>query len=153
MMKLVNVNLPVYRRNSIDHLFNDFFDINHTTDRLEKKELYFSPLTNVFETDGKITLELMVPGFEKDQIKLAVENNMLTVKSNLVEKDTGSKEQQKELQYSRIEFQMKNFEKKFRLSDKLNLEEVQATFKNGVLTITLAKKEEAIPAKRQIEIA
>jgi HSP20 family protein len=151
-MKLVNVNHPGYRKSSVDQLLNDFFNTNSSTDRLEKKELHYSPLTNVFESDANIVIELMVPGFEKDQINLSVENNILTVKSQLAEKDSGDEEGKKELRYSRVEFQLKNFEKKFKLSEKLDLEKIQAEFKNGILTVTLAKKEEAVPVTRKIEI-
>ena len=152
-MKLVNVSRPVYRTNPIDQLLNDFFYANSGTDRLEQKELSFSPLTNVFETDAKIVLEMVVPGFGKDQIKLAVENNVLTVKSALPEKESDKEDEKKTYRYQRVEFEQKDFEKKFKLSDKLDQEKIQAGFKNGILTITLAKKEEAIPVKRQIEIA
>jgi HSP20 family protein len=151
-MRLVNVNHPGYRRSSVDQLLNDCFNTNSATDRLEKKELRYSPLSNVFETDVDIVLELMVPGFEKDQINLSVENNILTVKSNLAEKETDDKPEKKELRYSKVEFQLKDFEKKFRLSDKMDQEKIQAGFKNGVLTITLAKKEEAVTVARKIEI-
>ena len=152
-MKLVNVNYPVYRRSHVDHLLNDFFNTNGNTDRLEKKELRYSPLTNVFESDEKIVLELLVPGFEKEQINLSVENNVLTVKSELPEKEAANQEENKAPKFSKVEFELKNFEKKFRLSDKLDQEKIQAEFKNGILTVTLAKKEEAIPVARKIEIA
>ena len=151
IMKLVNVNRPVYRYNPIDQLLNDFFNDNHFADRLEHKELVFSPKTNVFEADEEIVLELLVPGFEKDQIKLSVENNVLNVKSNLQEQETEKKEDN--LKYTHVEFEKKSFEKSFKLSDKLDQEKISADFKNGILRITLAKKEEAIPVKRQIEIA
>lgn len=150
-MKLVSVNRPVYRTNSIDQLMNDFFNADHFTDRLERKELSFSPQTNVFESDSQIKLELVVPGFEKDQIKLSVENNVLTVKSNLEEKEAENGND--EVKYSKVEFAKRNFEKNFKLSEKLDQDKISADFKNGILTITLAKKEEAIPVKKQIEIA
>ena len=150
-MKLANVSRPVYRANPIDQLLNDFFYSNSGTDRLEQKELNYTPQTNVFETDAEVILELMVPGYEKDQIKLAVENNVLVVKSELP--DSQNEEKRKSYKYKRVEFEQRGFEKKFKLSDKLDQEKIQAGFKNGILTITVAKKEEAIPVKRQIEIA
>lgn len=128
-------------------MLNEFFNANIATDRLERKELHFSPLTNIFEGEKEIVLELLVPGFEKDEIKLSAENDILTVKSEW-KKEDNDQEQKK----SRIQFQKKNFEKKFRLSDQLDQKKIQAEIKNGVLKITLTKKEEAIPVKRQIEI-
>ena len=151
-MKLVNVHRPVYRTNPIDHLLNDFFNANEVSDRLAQKELNYSPLTNVIEGNDKIVLELVVPGFEKDQIQLSVEKNILSVKSNLIDNEVEGEDKKNEPKYSRVEFQKRNFEKKFRLSDQLDQEKISADFKNGILTITMAKKEEAIPVKRQIEI-
>ncbi|WP_082326256.1 Hsp20/alpha crystallin family protein [Sunxiuqinia dokdonensis] len=152
-MKLVNVSRPVYRTNPVDSLLNDFFKTNLASDRLEKAELAYSPSTNVLESETEIALELLIPGFSKDQIELAVENNVLTVKSELNEDKDADAEEAKTLKYSRIEFEKRNFEKKFRLSDKLNQEEIHAEVNNGILKITIQKKKEAIPVKRQIEIA
>lgn len=152
-MKLVNVSRPVYRTNPIDQLLSNFLYTNNGTERLEQKELSFSPLTNVFETDKEVVLELLVPGFEKGQITLAVENNVLVVKSELQEKEDKTDNEAKSYKYKRVEFEQRGFEKNFKLSDKLDQEKIQARFKSGILTITVAKKEEAIPVKRQIEIA
>ena len=71
-MKLVNVSRPVYRTNPVDSLLNDFFKTNLASDRLEKAELAYSPSTNVLESETEIALELLIPGFSKDQIELAV---------------------------------------------------------------------------------
>ena len=75
------------------------------------------------------------------------------MKSELNEDKDADAEEAKTLKYSRIEFEKRNFEKKFRLSDKLNQEEIHAEVNNGILKITIQKKKEAIPVKRQIEIA
>ncbi|WP_159517202.1 Hsp20/alpha crystallin family protein [Sunxiuqinia indica] len=150
-MKLVNVNRPAYYNNPVDALLKDFFNPKTVTDRYEKEELKYTPSANVFETDTDITLELLVPGYSKDQIKLSVENNILLIESEGVEPKPDEKEAE-ELRYSRIEFEKKNFEKKFRLSEKLNQDQIKAEANNGVLRITIAKKEEAVPVKRQIEI-
>ncbi|WP_321286207.1 Hsp20/alpha crystallin family protein [uncultured Sunxiuqinia sp.] len=150
-MKLVNVNRPAYYNNPVDVLLKDFFNPKTATDRYEKEELKYTPSTNVFETDTDIALELLVPGYSKDEIKLSVENNMLLIDSQEIEPKADEKEAE-ELRYSRIEFEKKNFEKKFRLSEKLNQDQIKAEVNNGVLRITIAKKEEAVPVKRQIEI-
>lgn len=149
-MKLVNVSRPVYRANPVDALLRDFFNSNIATDRFEKEELTYTPSTNVFESETDVVLELLVPGYSKDQIKLLVENNTLIIKSEVGEKE--DKEEPKELKYSRVEFEKRDFEKKFKLSEKLDQEKIQAEANNGVLRITLSKKKEAIPVKRQIEI-
>lgn len=151
-MKLVNVSRPVYQANPMDALLNDFFKANRTSDRFERQELTYSPFVNVLESDTEVVLELLVPGYSKDQIQLAVENNVLSVKSDLGEKEESAPEASGELKYSRVEFEKKNFEKKFRLSDKLDQEKIRAEVNNGILKVILEKRKEAIPVKRQIEI-
>lgn len=151
-MKLVNVSRPVYQANPMDALLNDFFKANRTNDRLEKEELTYSPSVNVLESDTEVVLELLVPGYSKDQIQLAVESHVLTVKSDLSEKDESVAEGSSELKYSRVEFEKRNFEKKFRLSDKLDQEKIRAEVNNGILKVILEKRKEAIPVKRKIEI-
>lgn len=151
-MKLVNVSRPVYQANPMDALLNDFFNANRTSDRLERQELAYSPSVNVLESDTEVVLELLVPGYSKDQIQLAVENNTLMVKSDLSKKEESAPEDSSELKYSRVEFEKKDFEKKFRLSDKLDQEKIRAEVNNGILKVMLEKRKEAIPVKRQIEI-
>lgn len=151
-MKLVNVSRPVYQANPMDALLNDFFNANRTSDRLERQELAYSPSINVLESDTEVVLELLVPGYSKDQIQLAVENNTLMVKSDLSKIEEPAPEDSSELKYSRVEFEKKDFEKKFRLSDKLDQEKIRAEVNNGILKVILEKRKEAIPVKRQIEI-
>ncbi len=151
-MKLVNVSRPVYQANPMDTLLNDFFKANCTSDRLEKEELAYSPSVNVLENDTEVVLELLVAGYSKDQIQLAVENNVLMVKGDFDEKEESATEDTNELKYSHVEFERKNFEKKFRLSDKLDQEKIRAEVNNGILKVTLDKRKEAIPVKRKIEI-
>jgi HSP20 family protein len=151
-MKLVNVSRPVYQANPMDALLRDFFTTNRANDRLEKEELAHFPSVNVLESDTQVILELLVPGYSKDQIQLAVENNVLTVKSDLGEKEETASEESSNLKYSRVEFEKKDFEKKFRLSDKLDQEKIHAEVNNGILKVILEKRKEAIPVKRKIEI-
>ncbi len=151
-MKLVNVNRPVYRVNPVDALLKDFFNANGVNDRYDKEELVNQPSTNLFETETSVVLELLIPGYSKEEIKLQVENNQLIVKSESLENESDKQKDAPEYKYSRVEFEKAKFEKRFRLSDKLNQEQIQAEVKNGILRITLAKKKEAIPVKREIEI-
>ncbi|MGQ7869867.1 Hsp20/alpha crystallin family protein [Sunxiuqinia sp. sy24] len=151
IMKLVNVNRPVYGVSPVDALLKDFFQANATSDRIEKKELAYAPSTNVLESDTEVVLELLVPGYSKEEIKLAIENNVLLVRSHLIEGE--SAEAKNTLINSRIEFEKRHFEKRFKLSEKLDQERINAEVANGILKISLGKKKEAIPVKREIEIA
>ena len=147
-MKLVKVNHPsCYTNSGFDNLMKEFFNEGSSFDRYGRNELNANPLSNVYETEDSFRLELALPGYEKEQISLAVENNSLIVKGEK------PKEEEKEYKYVRREFSNSDFEKSFRLSKKINQEAIKASFKNGILELVLPKKEEAIPVKRQIDVA
>ena len=145
-MKLVKVNRPFYAHHGLDRFMNEFLNEGCSYDRYAKNELTYSPSTNVFETDDSFTLEMSIPGYEKEQVSLSVENDLLTVKAEVKEAE------EKDYKYSRREFSVSNFEKSFKLSKNINQEKIEASFKNGVLVVTLPKKEEAISVKRQIDV-
>ena len=146
-MKLVKVNHPFYTSRGIDRLMNEFFNEDWGLDRYAKNELTSSPSTNVYETEDAFKVEVSVPGYEKDQINLDVENDVLTIKAEL------AKSEDKEFKYVRREFSASGFEKSFKLSKNINQDKIEASFKNGVLVVDLPKKEEAILIKREIKIA
>ncbi len=145
-MKLVKVNRPFYAHNGLDRLMNEFLNEGCSYDRYAKNELTYNPSTNVFETDNSFALEISIPGYEKEQVSLSVENDLLTVKAEVKETE------EKDYKYSRREFAVSDFEKSFKLSKNINQEKIEAAFKNGVLVVTLPKKEEAISIKRQIDV-
>ncbi len=145
-MKLVKVNRPFYAHSGLDRLMNEFLNEGCSYDRYAKNELTFNPSANVFETDNSFTLEISIPGYEKEQVSLSVENDLLTVKAEVKETE------EKDYKYSRREFTVSDFEKSFKLSKNINQEKIEAAFKNGVLVVTLPKKEEAISMKRQIDV-
>ncbi|WP_423128179.1 Hsp20/alpha crystallin family protein [Gaoshiqia sp. Z1-71] len=145
-MKLLTMN-PVYHVNAVDRLLNDFFSQNYQTDRFDRKELTNQPATNLYDQEDHVAIELSVPGYEKEQIKISVEKDLLIIKGE-VENEGNQK-----VTYARVEFKPGNFEKKFKLSEKLDPEKINAGFKNGILKVTVSKKEEEQLQTRQIEIA
>lgn len=146
-MRLVRVNHPIHQFDAVDRLLNDFFNQDVNKDRYNKNELTCSPATNVYETEGAVEIEMSIPGFDKEQVKISVENGYLHVKGEVKEAE------EKSSLYAHEEFKQQGFEKKFKLSDKIDDEKISASFKNGILKLTVQKKKEAVPQKREIEIA
>ena len=146
-MKLVNVNRPCYTPTGFEKLVNEFVVDGVNFDRFGKNKMSSTPASNIFETEDTFQLELSVPGFSKDQIKMSVESNVLVVRGTQ-ERGEGS-----EPEFVRREFFVSDFEKSFRLSKKINQDQIGASFENGILRVSLPKKEEAIPVKRQIDVA
>jgi len=133
-MNLVRCHKPVHRYYHND-LMNDLFQQMWNTD-CQVNNFVAKPASNIFETDENFRIELLVPGFEKNEIEIVVENDFLIVKSDY--KD----ESKMEYTYSNIGFRKNAFEKRYKLSENINAEAIKAEFKNGILTITLPKQEE-----------
>lgn len=105
----------------------------------------FVPAVNVKNTDTQFEVEIMIPGFSKEQVEIAVEQDVLTVSSHLKEKAEAIKEN-----YTRREFTKKSFSRNFNLPDTVNQENITADYKDGILTIVLPKKEEALPQPKRM---
>jgi HSP20 family protein len=117
---------------------------NLTWGRGENLRSWF-PVTDVSETPEHLILRLEVPGLNRDEIKISVENNVLTVRGEKQQETTSENEN-----FYRTERAYGAFERSFTLPSHVDTDHVQATMENGVLTIKLPRREEARP--RQVEI-
>lgn len=146
-MNLVRFSNPRYSANRVlvDELFNNFFKNDYHEPYV--KECSSEPATNVFETDSEFRLEVLLPGYKKEDVQLNYHNKLLTIK---VENEA-VEEKSEAFKYARREFQANNFEKQFRVPKTVNEEKISAKFENGVLFVTLLKKEEALE-KSPVEI-
>ncbi len=145
-MSLVRFHNPRYNANSVlvDELFNNFFRNDYHEDYVKSNAV--KPATNVFETEKEFKIEVLLPGFAKEDLKLNVHNKLLSIK---VEKK--KEENSVEFKYAHREFEAVNFEKQYRLPKTVNVDKINAKFQNGVLKIELPKKEEALE-KAPVEI-
>jgi HSP20 family protein len=95
-------------------------------------------------------VELAAPGKKKEDFNIELEDNVLTISS---EARSEKEEKDNEGKYTRREFSYSSFKRAFTLPETVNDYEINASYENGVLHITLPKKEEALPKpKRLIEI-
>ena len=143
-MQLVRFN-PFTELTGIDRLFNDSFDrfFEDTDRRLTNKT--WSPSVDVSETETEIIFTAEFPGFEKDEIDISVNEGRLSISGErpfTEEKDT---------KRHRVERWYGKFYRSFQLPKSADAEKISANLKNGVLTVTLPKKEEAKP--RQIPVS
>ncbi len=127
-----------------DELFNQF---PNTWGRDWQHEHSHAPAVNIYESNDAYLLELNAPGRNKEDFKVNIEKGLLTIsyekKENLEQKD------QKTL---RREFSYRSFKRSFSLDEKINAEGIQARYDNGVLKLTLPKKEEVKVSPKQITI-
>jgi HSP20 family protein len=124
------ISLP----DEIDRFFNGFgLDLNVS-------DSVWSPTVDISETENQYEVNAEIPGLKKEDIKLSVEDNVLTLSGERkVEKETDKKN------YHRIERAYGKFERSFRLPKEVDAENIKANYKNGVLTVQLPKTEAVKP--------
>ena len=103
------------------------------------------PNVNITDNKNEYMLSMAAPGLKKDDFKIDVDGNMLTISSEKEEKDVS---------YTRKEYSYSSFSRSFTLPDEVNKEKVEAAYEDGVLKLTLPKKEDARinAAKKQITV-
>ena len=106
----------------------------------------WSPAVDIYETEGEIVVKAELPGMDRKDITLNLENNVLTIRGERrFEKET------KEDNYHRIERSYGGFSRSFSIPTSVDEEKIRADYKDGVLKVALPKKEQAKP--KQIQIA
>lgn len=103
------------------------------------------PAVNTFEREDSFVLELALPGWQKSDVTLEVDGDLLVVK--------GERNTDDAPQYRRQEFGLKQFEKSFHLPETVDIDTIGAAMEQGVLSITLPKLPEAQPVRKLIEVA
>ncbi len=106
------------------------------------------PPVNIRETDTSFEVELSAPARRKEDFNIEVDNDMLTISSEFKNENT-----QEQGKFTRKEFTHASFKRSFALPETVKDDDIRASYENGILKITLPKKEEALPKpKRAIEI-
>jgi HSP20 family protein len=107
------------------------------------------PAVNIKETADDFSLEVAAPGKTKEDFHLALDHDVLTISTEAKEEKTEEKDT-----YTRKEFSFSAFKRSFKLPQTVNKEEINATYTNGILHVTLPKREEdKVKPKRMIEIS
>lgn len=135
---------------SIEHVFSQFFNtaVGDLANNVEQKTVKSQPLSNLKKLDDRFVLELGLPGIQKSNISISAHTGVLTVKHAAA--TTAAETRNFRLR----EFDYTGFKKSFRLPKSVDPKRISATMENGILHITLMKKEEAIPTPPQtIKIA
>ena len=107
----------------------------------------WTPAVDILETENELMLRMDAPGIELKDVDIRLENDTLTVKGER------KFEQQSGKGYHRIERSYGVFARSFTLPNTVDVEKVRADYKNGVLTITLPKKDVAKPRSIKVEVS
>jgi HSP20 family protein len=105
-------------------------------------------LSNILDNGNEYVVELSTPGFKKEDIKIELDNDILTISSSIEDK-----KEEKDKGYYRREFHKSSFERSFSLPKSADKNKISATMNDGILTVTIPKiKEEKKTENIQIKI-
>lgn len=105
----------------------------------------WAPACDIYETENEIVVKAELPEVKKENVQITLENNLLTIRG-----ERKFEEETKKENYHRIERTYGEFIRSFTLPTFINAEKITAEFKDGVLRVTIPKREEAKP--KQIEV-
>ena len=129
-------------RADMDRLFNSLFGRSP-----EEREGFWAPVVDIEEDNESIMVKAEIPGMKKDDIKVSVQGNMLTI--------TGERKQESEIKdktYHRVERSYGKFSRTISLPTDVETDKVKASYKDGILNITLPKPEAVKPKHVDVEI-
>ena len=130
--------------------FPDFRDLDRTERKLYGRHADRMMKTDVHEHDDHYEVDIDLPGFKKEEIDLELNNGYLIVSAN---KGLDKDEKDKKGKLIRQERYSGSMQRSFYVGEKITEEDIKASFKHGVLNLTLPKKEkEKLPEKKQILI-
>jgi len=131
---------------SIDQLFDNWF--NYPTAREVSNSTDFSPRVNIRETEESLALTFELPGMKKEDIKVTVKDDVLTVSGQREFKSESNEDD-----YVRQELRSGSFSRSFTLPDTVDADKVGADYRDGLLEISLAKREEVKPKEIKVNVS
>jgi len=131
--------LPTLRTKSAwPNLVEEFFNGDLFPRFFDAENRQSLPAVNILESKDDYRIEVAAPGLHKEDFKVNLDNNVLTVSSEKEEKQESN-----ENKVMRREFSYYSFSRSFTLPQTINTDKMMANHKDGILTITVPKKEEA----------
>ena len=134
-MNLIKRQNPIFT-SLIDDLFHNQ-DWNHTNTNI--------PATNIVEADDHFDIQLAVPGKKKSDFIIEFEESILTISS-----ETETKYTEKEGTFTRKEFGCNSFKRSFSVPETVSADKISASYKDGILMVSLPKKTEALPQPKKL---
>ncbi len=130
------------------NVIESIFGKNIKDETKKGEEVSTVPSVNIAEEDKAFEVNIAVPGLEKKDVKIEIDNGCLVISS---EKQYSKEDNNKN--WLRREYGYASFQRIFRLPDTVDENVVSATMNNGVLNISIAKNKDAIASKKQISVS
>lgn len=130
--------------------WRDFLDVGNIfpTDLFRRSQSNL-PAVNISEDDKSFCVDIVAPGFKKEDFKVNVEDDMLTISAEVKSDKT---EEDKNKQYTRREYSSSSFTRSFKLPDNATDDNISAEFNEGILKLTIPKSEQQVKATKEIPI-
>jgi HSP20 family protein len=127
----------------INDVFESIFNDTFFNDRMVSRV----PAVNISESESHYHVELAAPGLKKEDFKLNLERNSL-----IISVEQSAEPQDNKKTYAKREFGYNSFVRSFTLPDSADHSQIEASYTDGILSVDIAKREDAKPVRRQIEI-
>lgn len=146
-MSLIKFRTNPTQATSFDSFFNDFFEGEFFPKSMNYKNGSL-PAANIRETETGFHVELAAPGMKKKDFNIELNDDLLTIRTEKKEE-----KEEKDGKYTKREFNYSSFVRSFRLPEEVDIENIEASYSDGVLALDIPKKEmEEIRKVKQIEI-
>ena len=129
----------------IHSIFDEVFDDISKAMGADDAEMH--PKVNVWTDENLHVIELAIPGFSKQEVNIGLDGKTLKIEGQKPEKDEKSVKK-----YKRREFYYTNFTKSFELPDEIDVNNIEASYENGILLINLPLKKEEDKVEKTIKI-
>lgn len=127
----------------INRLFNDAFDRTGDESNLSA----WAPAVDIYETEHELVVKADLPDIDPKDLDIRVENNILTIRG-----ERRFEKKVNEESYLRVERSFGSFARSFTLSNTVNSDAIKAEYQNGVLTLSIPKREEAKPKQIKVNV-
>ena len=131
---------------NFDNMFENFFHPSRSL--VESNEGFFTPRVDIRETKKNYEVSAELPGVKKDDLKVTLENGMLTIEAEMQQES----KKEKDGRLVRQERRYGKFLRSFSLDGDVKEKDIDATFKDGILTLTVPRREARQPELKRIEI-
>lgn len=135
----------VNMQREIGRVFDSLFTDNDTEGAYVAQ---WAPRVDVMENKDSYMIKAELPGVDKGNVKIVLQDNVLTIKGEKKEE-----KEEKDLNLHRVERTFGTFERAFSLPANVKSDKIDASFKDGILTVTLPKVEEAKPKEIEVKVS
>ena len=135
-----------HKNGSVNPFFNDVYSLLNDS-FLSERNVAAAPAVNIAETENAFEVALAVPGLKKDDIKISLDKNVLSVSAEIKTETTDETKK-----YSKREYNFNSFKRSFTLPQSADSSKIEAAYVDGILTLNIAKKEEAKFQSREITL-